>query len=132
MSYTHTFTPVYASGGGQTSLALTQTSGAETNVSESIPAASTDLVVAWGQDISQIKSLLVMADGALTVKTYLATVLKDTITLAANVPLVWQADWCYTLAEAGFAYDFDQVKVTNGSSTTAVTLSVRCLYDPTV
>ena len=132
MSYTHTLNPVYISSGGQVSLPMNQTSGAETNLAEPIPAESTDLVVAWGQDVSQVKSLLVYSDMDLTVKTYNGASLVSTIALLANVPLVWQTGGYYTLTNVGFSGDFTQVKVSNGSTTTAATLYVRCLYDPTV
>jgi hypothetical protein len=132
MSFNHTLTPVYKSSAGQVSLPLSQTSGAETNVQESIAAEASDLVVDWAQDITQIKSLFINSDLALTIKTFLATVEKDTITLVANEPLVWQTSWYYTLANAGFTSDFDEIKVSNVSTTTAANLDIRCLYDPTV
>lgn len=128
MSFTHTVAMTYGTGVQSSVYSFTQTNTGETNVDESMTAGAADVVVAWAATLADVKSLLVVASVAMTLKTYAATVLKDTIALAAGVPIIWQDGIGWTLADVGFAYDFDQVKV---SSATAGTFTVRHLYDAT-
>lgn len=131
MSFTHTITETYATQGGSVSQTQTFTAGGENSVQDTIAIGATDAVVNWSLDISQVKSFIIKADGALTIKTYLATVLKDTIALAANIPIIWGTGSAMSLAEIPVTSDFDQIKVTNGTGVD-VALEIRALYDPTV
>jgi hypothetical protein len=98
-------------------------------VSEIIPIAATDLVVASACDITQLKAACLFATAALTVKTYLAAQLVDTIAVAANQVRIWTlAD---TLGLCMFTGDFDSLKVTNATGG-LVTLELRLGTDPTI
>jgi len=131
MSFTHTITETYATAGGSVSQVQTFTAGGENAVQDTIDIGATDAVVDWSLDISQVESFIIKADGDLTVKTYLATVLKDTIAVASGIPIVWGTGSSMSLAEIPITSDFDQIKVTNATGV-AVALEIRALYDPTV
>ena len=131
MSFTHSITTIYSATGSTVSNIQTQTAGGEGAIQDTIVIGATDAVVGWSMDISQIKSFIITATGALTIKTYLATVLKDTIAVAAGIPLLYVAGGQLSLAEVPITSDFDQIKVTNATGVDVV-LEIRSLFDPTV
>ncbi len=54
-----------------------------------VPASSTNLHVLQSIDVSGLKSLLLSSTKPMTVKTNSSGSPDDTITLAANVPVIW-------------------------------------------
>src|SRR2546430_243046 len=85
------------------------TGNAESGVKADIPAGSTDLafVVPLVTRVNVVSCCLV-STLATTVKTYLATVLKDTLTLAAGKQLEWDSN---SAAPNPFTSNFDEIKV---------------------
>src|SRR6266446_3195125 len=80
---------------------------------KTIPLNTTDGVFDIVGDISTFKAVGMESSQALTIKTYASAVLKDTIVLAANVPLVWTDSDDATHEPCPFTNDFDVIKVTN-------------------
>lgn len=106
-----------------------QTTGAESNMSESIPDASTDLQVTWEADVSEMKSLLMLASGGnITVETNSGSTPTDTISLTDGVPVLWVSG--NNVANPLTADVTTDIYVTN-SSGSDVTLTILSATDPT-
>ena len=133
MSFTHTINKVFNSDSGASFIgSVASTGGMEVNVDEAIPALSTDLLVAFAADVSQVKSLFILATGAMTIETNDGSSPGNTITLAANIPFVWTSQDGLDLrdtAEAAVTVDITSIYVT---STAGGSLKIRALIDPTV
>ena len=127
MAITHKITQTLNYSGLGYTTTKTKTGGQENNLSESIPDSSTDLEVAWAVDISELKALLIVADGALTVKTNSSSTPDDTFTLVVNTPIVWEDA---NSSGNPLSADVTSIFVTN-SSGGAVTLTTKALTDPT-
>jgi hypothetical protein len=104
-----------------------QSSGQERNMSEAIAISATDALVAFTCDFSQLKSLYIKCDQALTIKTNSSGAPAQTITLAANVPYVWTYGSGITCP---ITADITALYITNGSGSLA-NLEIRALEDPT-
>ncbi len=127
MSIQHTVTQSW---GGQAGLTFstTQTGDYEANVSQSIPASTTNLLIPFiAVTLANLQSLFIVADGPLTLKGDSSGSPEETITLAANVPLVWTAG-C-GLANPLTAPLNTGFYATNPSGTTAVNLTIKCLQN---
>lgn len=127
MPFTHTVASQISAGGTTTTSTNAITAGAEMNLSETITASTTDVAVSMSLDVSQAKSVYIVADQNLTLETNNATSPADTLSLVAGVPYAWQ-DGYGTLA---FGTDIVGLFVTNGTGTDA-TLQAFILFDPTV
>lgn len=68
---------------------ISTTGGLEVNLDETIPPSSTNLTIALTLDVSAVKSVYLLADAAMTVKTNSTSAPDKTITLAANEPVEW-------------------------------------------
>lgn len=131
---THTFSRGWTNGGVSISKSVDVSSGAEVNLDESIPAATTDQLVAFVLDVSQIKGLYIIADKPLLIQTNDGSSPANTITLAANVPFMWVNGDAAIRDTAGavITTDITSLYVTNTDPDAAAVLRIRCLYDPTV
>jgi len=101
----------------------------DTSVEVEVAGTTTDKEVLLSIDISQLTSLIMVSDQDLTVETNSASVPDDTITLAANVPYVWNAD-LYGQASTKLTADVTALYLTNAGAT-AATFKCEILYDPT-
>lgn len=131
--FTHLFTRGWTNGGGTLSKQITVQSGGEKNLDETIPGSTTDQLVDFDMDVSQMKGLFIVADQDCTIKTNSSGSPVNTITLLANVPFVWVAGDA-ALRDTGGAVittDITKLYVTVGGATAAL-LQIRSLYDPTV
>lgn len=126
MSINHILTLKYQNGTDVLEHSVTSTAGAEKNVSEAISASQTDFAVAWTCDYSQLKSLYMYSDVAMTVETNSGSAPGQTIALAAGKPLAWYYGSGITCP---ITVDVTALFITN---TTAGTLEIRSLEDPTV
>jgi hypothetical protein len=127
MAFSHTIT--YSWGNGNASLQQSQSksAGAELNIEESIPNASTDLQVACAFDVSKVESIMILSDQNVTLETNSGGSPANTINLLANVPYVWQkATYLANL----FTTNVTSWFLTNSSGANA-TLKARILTDPT-
>ncbi len=125
MSYTDSIGIQYKSAEGTiTNTTESFTGDAHEGIDTTVPAATVDQVEGCSVDISKIKSCVLYAPLAVTVKTYLATVLKDTIPLVANKQLVWDINSTFALP---FSSDFDTMKVSNADLTKSTAFKARFL-----
>jgi hypothetical protein len=117
MAFTHTPGYVYKTDVGQVANVSKAYVGNEENDFDGTVAASTTnqtetLVVT----VANIQSLLLLSDQALTIKTNSATSPQDTITLKANVPIIWNTD---SWDAKPFSGNVTNLFLTNGGSTLA-------------
>lgn len=128
MSLSHVITKRVATGSRTLEKVVTKTAGGGSSLSESIPDSSTDLEVALTADVSQIKSVWMMATGGnITVETNDGSSPDDTIALVDGEPQMWNDD---DIGSLFLTADVTALFVTN-SSGAAVTLDVEILIDPT-
>lgn len=126
MSLTHNVTLKWTSGGNEIEHTISKSSGAENNLEEVIPLNSTDLLLAWTLDVSQLKFLYIVATANMTVETNSGAAPGNTLTLVANEPVEWHTGSPITNP---LTVDVTALYVTN---TTSGTLKIRALIDPTV
>lgn len=130
MAITHRIGTTYNGGAGQmASVSRTFTGGGELRVYEPIPAASTDLAVAFAVDREAIVSLAIYCNKAVTIKTNSSSSPTDTIALAAGQLIVWGDDED-ALADMVFTADVTALYVTNAGASEA-TLRIEALTDVT-
>ena len=127
MSFTHERTITYKTGSGTVSNVLTKTSESSVEMTVSIPAETTDMEVDIAIDTAAVKSLLISADGALTIETNDGTTPDDTLAVDENEPLTYMVDTEDTLQ---LTVDVTKLYVTNAGAA-AVTLDIRVLVDAT-
>lgn len=84
-------------------------------IEETVADGSTDLAILCSIDVSAAKVVSIMADQDLTIETNDGTTPQETISLTANLPIVWQ-----TGDAALFAGDVDSIYVTNASGSSTV------------
>jgi hypothetical protein len=96
-------------------------------------ANGTDQLVAFVCDVSQLKCLYIVADGALVIETNSSSAAANTITLAANVPFQWifGDNPLRDTANAALTTDITSLYVTNATGG-AVHLQLFAGIDPTV
>lgn len=124
---THTLIMGWASGGDNLSKSVVQTADGETNLDIAVPDSSTDLLVAFVADVSQMKSLFLLSDKDVTIETNSGSAADDTIDLKANVPVMWVDGG--TLANP-LTTDVTALYITNASGS-AATVNLRMLIDST-
>lgn len=131
---THTFTRGWTNGGTSISKQIAVDAGAEHNIDESIPAATTDALVAFALDVSQCKGIYIVSNLPLLIETNSSGSAVNTITLAANVPFVWVFGDAALRDTAGavITTDITALYVTNVDGALAANLQIRVLVDPTV
>lgn len=127
MSISHTFTRKWVSDGAEITKDEIVSAGSEQNIDESIPDSSTDLLVNWTCDYSALKGLFIVSDQDIVLETNDGSSPDNTISLTANVPLLWTAEGYLTNP---FTADVTALYVTNASGS-AANLKIRSLYDPT-
>ena len=130
---THTHIRGLVAGGNSLNKRIDVQGGAEYNVNESIGASAVNAQVALAIDVSQLKSLFILAAAALVLKTNNSGAPVNTITLAANQPFAWQAGDGDLLDTEGeeITTDVTTLYVTNPVAE-AIDLRIFVLTDPTV
>jgi hypothetical protein len=110
--FTHSIGVLYKTKEGTIS-STTQsfTGNGEEGLDVSVPAATTAQAEPLTVTVANIVSCCLFSNLALTVKTYLAGVLKDTIALAAGKELTWYQG---SQAAIPFSSNFDTMKLDNG------------------
>lgn len=111
------------------SQSVTIEAGLSKNVQEQIPAGSSELVVDFDADVSQLKLVYISATKDLTIKTNSSGSPAKTIALTANEPLMWKASDGAANNPFG-STDVTKLYVTNGTGV-ATDLKIRSLEDPT-
>jgi hypothetical protein len=132
MAITHGIKYEFTYNGIKYSFMDDRTAGNENNISESIPDPSTNLEVFWGVDASEMKSLLIVSTGALTVDTNQISTPDHSFSLVANRPIVWTPGigLVNPFDVAGVLTDVTSIFVTNASGA-AQTLTIKSVVDPT-
>jgi hypothetical protein len=130
MTIEHKFTLTWARGATSITKTITETWGSENNLDEAVTDGTTNGLVAWACDFSQLKAFYMVSDQAITVYTNDAgTGAPDnTFVLVANEPVLW---WAGSLLTNPFTADVTALYVTNASGSTAA-FKIRKLEDPTV
>lgn len=129
MSFTHTGHVRHTGGSNPIEASYAQTSGKESNVSESFADSTTDTLVAFTMDFSQLKMLTILSDQDLQIETNADDATGgQTITLLAGIPYHWIFGSGITNP---ITNDITALYVTNASGATA-NLQIMSLEDPTV
>lgn len=131
MAITHTLTRAWGLGSSRIEKIAAVPAGAEYNIDETIGAAASDAAVACALDVSQIKSLFIVADAAMTLETNDGGAPVNTITLQANIPFLWIVGDAPLRDTAGGAITTDITGLFVTSAAGGL-LQIRALVDPTV
>jgi hypothetical protein len=125
MAFSHSVGVLYKSQEGTIANTTDNFTGnAEEGIDVTVPAATTDQVEALSVTVANIVSLCLFSAVALTVKTYAAGVLKQTINLPAGKQLTWNNASSFANP---FTNDFDTMKLTNADPTKSTTFKARFL-----
>ena len=129
MAYTHSVGTVYKTAAlTLTNTTDTYTSDGEVNESFAVAASTTNYEVDIVIDVSQIKSMVLYSDQAVTIKTNSTGTATDTIVLAAKKQVVWTTDHLESKPLSG---DVTKMYITNSNSTAAnVIVSFLVDYTP--
>lgn len=129
----HTLNLSYVSPSGQISKQLSATAEAVVEMDVAVAGDAANLLVNFAAVRAQTKTLVLLADQNMTVKTNSSSAPDDTITLAAGVPFILFDGFAPANTPADyFSADITKLYVTNDSSPdTAGTLQIRSLQDPT-
>lgn len=112
---------------GSISNSLSFSGSSATEVSESIPTASTDADIVIAIDVSAVKAFFIVSSAAITVETNDGSSPDDTLTLVAGQPYIWHTgsyDSFLLTADVTVLY------ITNASGSTA-DIEIRVLQDAT-
>lgn len=123
----HTLVQSLTTPNGQISSSKQYSAGAGIELDESIPASTTNGPVSLAIDISQVKSLIILSDQIVTIKTNSSGSPTDTIVTKAGIPYIWNTDsydTCKITADVTTAF------ITNGTAN-AARVQIAALYDPT-
>lgn len=122
----HSLTLSWSRNGEQISQTVVIEADGETNRNITVPANQTDLAVNLDVDVSAMKSLYIHSDKALTIQTNDGTTPDDTITVAANSPVIW-----YTGCGWDSPLSADVTGTIYVTNTDAALLKIRILTDST-
>lgn len=130
MSVTHT-TTLNCTGPAGSSLtaSIAVSADEEVNLSVSVPNPSTNQEYDWAIVGSNMHSLYILSDQALTIKVNSTGAPDLTVTLAAGVPYSWFTGCGFTNPLTGVTVT--KIYVTNASGAAAA-LSISCLQTVTV
>jgi hypothetical protein len=123
----HTLAISLTAPSGQKSASIQLSASADGEFDEVVPPTTTNMPFSLALDISQVKSLFLLSDQDVTLKTNSSSSPTDTIALKANIPYVWFTnayDTCKITADVTTAF------ITNAGAT-AANVSARWLYDIT-
>jgi len=92
-----------------------------------VPDESSDMLVNFALDVSQIKAIYIVADQDVTLETNDSGSPDDTISLAAGVPYVWTTD---SYDSCLLTADITKLYFTNASGSEA-TVQLEVVHDAT-
>jgi hypothetical protein len=116
-------TIVFTATGGATvisGITSSATGSQGTQVDVAVPATTTDQVYAISIDVSELESVFLYTDGALTIQTNDGTAPDDTFVFTANKPLVWVSGMptIDAVSQNPFDVDVTVFYLTNASGST--------------
>lgn len=127
MALTHLITRAINDGTAILTKTETVTAGSEIRIEEDVPNPSTNLAFAFAFVKTKLKSIYILSDQNLTLKTNSSGSPQETIALLADKPWVWSAGDSYFANP--FAGDVTALYVTNAAA--AAVLKIRAIVDPT-
>lgn len=133
MAFTHTMTFTFQSPDGTIQQASSQSASENIAIDETITVGA-DREVALAIDVSQLKSLFIIADGALTLETNSSSAPDNTLTIQADLPFFWQSGAYETSLRFNgttVSADITKIYLTNAGSE-SVSFRLRALVDATV
>lgn len=126
--FSHTITERWGAGGRSLDNSHDHAEDAQLSRDVDVPDSTTDQEVAITLDVSEIKAIYMVADGALTVETNDGGAATDTFNLTANKPLVWyNGHWASNPFVGG---DVTAMFLTNASGA-SVRFQLECVYHST-
>lgn len=125
MPITHTITTKVTTPGSEVSAAVELSGDLALSVDESIADSSTDVEIPFSVDVAKLQSLYIRSDQAITIETNSGAAPDDTLSIAANVPLVWY-DGCGH--DCPLTVDVTGLFITNASGAAAA-LRIEALVD---
>lgn len=127
MPFTHTLTEKLVVGNTSIEKSNAQSAGANTSIDETIADSTTDGLINFTLDVSQLQSIYIVSDADITIETNDGSSPADTLSLVAGVPYVWHADSYHACL---LTTDITAIYVTNASGGSA-RLQIEALHDPT-
>lgn len=126
MAFQHILTITLS--GGAVNLSARQTVSGDSEQAYDIPLTASQENAEVDMDFiaANLKSIYILSDQNLTVKTNDSSSPDDTITVAANTPFAWNT---VQAADNPFTADVSKVYLTNESSTSAARVQIEILYD---
>ncbi len=115
-------------GHGIQGTAITLTNESEFVLDADVADSVTDGLHAMVLDVTQVKSIIITSDQAVTLEFNNSTTGVPTIVLVANMPYVWTTNSYDSLI---LGTDVTALYITNASGATAK-VKIRALIDPTV
>lgn len=119
---THVITYSWTNGGTPVTGSVSSTVEAEHNFDVTVPGSS-NTVVDVDLDVSALSSVYISSTGTITLTTNDDGTPDDTLTITANIPLVWTST-CGLPNPFASAVDVTSIKATKGTATDA-TLKMR-------
>ncbi len=103
-----------------TGLTVSRTGNLGFEINVTVAPTTVDQLFPVGIDVSQIASIVLYADGALTLETNSGSAPDDTIVFAANAPLIWASNFPTIdgVSQNPFDADVTAFYLTNAGSAT--------------
>lgn len=127
MSVIFSFTEKLAIGAANITANNAPTSGQRVSIDETVPGASTNLLMALELDVSQIRGCYMLCDRDVTLKTNSSGSPANTINLKAGIPYIWYTNKYNALL---LTTDVTALYVTLAAGA-AARLQLEFLVDPT-
>jgi hypothetical protein len=125
----HTITRKWTGSGSTISKDEVVTGSGEQNIDQDVDASASDLLVAFAMDVSELKSIYMVASSNMVVVPHKASddTAMTSIDLQKNVPFEWTEG---SGLDNPFSNDIGALHVTNSDDALG-TLQIRSLYDST-
>lgn len=127
MAFSHTITRQVNNGGETIAKTNTYSGDGRESRTIAVPDSTTDQLVNLTMDVSQIKSLYIVSNYAVTVETNSSSAPTNTIALVADTPLIWHTGSYYTNL---LTADVTAIYLTNASGS-AATVNIEIVHDST-
>ncbi len=128
MGFQHQITQAWTNGSRAISGSKEYEANAQGNsIDEVITADAEDELVVFTLDVSQVKSIFILAEGDMTLETNNGAAPTDTINLKAGVPYIWttDSDDSFKLGSDVTALYMTELSSANNR------LQIESVYDPT-
>lgn len=125
--FQHNFRMTASTPSGERTTNRTYEASGHVGINEVIPAPSTNLQLTCAIDVSAVKSLLILSDQDITIKTNSSSEPTNTLALKAGVAYEWTTDSYDTLKLTG---DVTAIFVTHAGET-AANLTIDVVQDVT-